>query len=265
MAEKTGKRKRAGQRSGAGEPATKEKLLDMAGRDLAEYGALTVRTLEAVREAGLRYEAGKLLSLEELAKQGLKNKGEYPETYRLSLGEAVSRGEPERFYASYAQDGYCRLGMDSDIYFRLRQGGELTPGCLGGLLTEFGPDRVGWILAHTIQENRDSPEISQENKEWAAAFHVPRNDPLGGSLWLQCVLHIPPAALEAAAGMVREGRARQEGRQENLSLPQKPSILEQLAARTPLDQNGIPAKMVAEKQERQAGRPARTKTDREVR
>ena len=71
---------------------TKERLLFLADNDLALYGRLTVDTLNAVRESGFRYEGGNLLSLQELAGEGPKNKGKYPEVYRLSLGEAKSRG-----------------------------------------------------------------------------------------------------------------------------------------------------------------------------
>ena len=49
---------------------TKELLLFAADNDLALYGRLTVDTLNAVRESGFRYEAGKLLPLQKLAEQG---------------------------------------------------------------------------------------------------------------------------------------------------------------------------------------------------
>lgn len=224
---------------------TKERLLFLADNDLALYGRLTVDTLNAVRESGFRYEGGSLLSLQELAEQGLKDKGKYPEVYRLSLGEAKSRGELERFYDSLFLDSCCRLSMDSAVFFGFREGA-LKPGCMDRILEEYGFDRVEWILAHTIRENRDDPHISQKNREWADAFHVPRNDPIGGSLWLACVMGKPMAAVEQAANLVREEHSRQCSRQKESQAQRKPSIRKQLAADAPAARPSSPGRKVAE-------------------
>lgn len=229
---------------------TKEQLLFAADNDLALYGQLTVETLDAIRESGFRYEAGNLLPLQELAEQGIRNKGKYPEVYRLSLGEASSRGELGRYWASAPLDSACRLSLDSAISRHCR-GGALPPGCLDHILEEYGFDRVEWILANTIHQEGDSAHISRENREWAESFHVPRNDPIGGSAWLGCVMHSPAGAVEAAAGMVREGHRRQEEK----GVRRRPSILGQLAAgripagRLPEGDDGM-EKKVAERQAR---------------
>ena len=224
---------------------TKERLLFLADNDLALYGRLTVDTLNAVREAGFRYERGNLLSLQELVQQGRKNKGKYPEVYRLSLGEAKSRGELDRFYNSFSLDSSCRLAMDSAVYFGFKEG-VLKPGCMEHILEAYGFDRVEWILAHTIRENREDPQISQGNREWADTFHVPRNDPIGGSVWLDCVMGESMEAVEQVADMVREEHSRQRIRQKESRARRKPSILKQLAADAPAAQSLSPDKKVAE-------------------
>lgn len=228
---------------------TKERLLFLADNDLALYGRLTVDTLNAVRESGFRYEDGNLLSLQELAGQGLKSRGKYPEVYRLSLGEAKSRGELERFYDSWHRDSCCRLAMDSAVSQNFRDG-SLKSGCLDRILKEDGFDRVEWVLAHTIRENRDDPKISRGNREWAAAFHVPRNDPIGGSMWLDCVMTSPVEAVEMAASMVREEHSRQQGRQKEGRAGRKPSIRKQLAAGVPVTESQGAERRVAERGER---------------
>lgn len=237
----------AGTRGGnpPGESGRGERLLLQADRDLALYGRLTVDTLDAIREAGFRYEAGRLLSLRELAGQGMKNRGRHPEVYRLSLGEAKSRGELGRFYASERRDSACRLAMDSALLRNCREG-VLKPGCLDRVLEEAGFDRVEWILAHTIHQNRDDPHISRRNREWADTFHVPRDDPIGGSMWLSCVMHSPAEAVEAAANVVREKHCREMDRRKQ----RKPSIRRQLAADAPMAGGGGTTKRVAERDAR---------------
>ncbi len=224
---------------------TKDWLLFLADNDLAMYGKLTVDTLNAVRESGFRYDGGNLLSLQELAEQGQRNKGKYPEVYRLSLGEAKSRGEMERFHASNYRDSCCRLAMDSAVAQNFREG-VLKSGCLDHILKAEGFDRVEWVLAHTIRQKRDDPKISQENREWADAFHVPRNDPIGGSMWRVCVLNSPVEAVEMVADMVREEHSRQCGRQKDNRTRSKPSIRKQLAAGVPVTESHRPERKVAE-------------------
>lgn len=224
---------------------TKERLLFLADNDLALYGRLTVDTLNAVRESGFRYEGGNLLSLQELAGEGPKNKGKYPEVYRLSLGEAKSRGELERFYASHHRDSCCRLAMDSTVFLYFKDG-VLKPGCLDHILEADGFDRVEWVLAHTIRQIRDDPHISQGTREWADTFHVPRNDPIGGSIWLACVMHSPAEAVEMAVDMVREEHSRQRSVQKDSPVRRKPSIRKQLAAGVPAVEPPSQGRKVAE-------------------
>ncbi len=228
---------------------TKEGLLFLADNDLALYGRLTVDTLNAIRESGFRYEDGSLLSLQDLAGQGLKSRGKYPGVYRLSLGEAKTRGELEQFYASEYLNSCCRLAMDSAVFLNFKEG-RLKPGCLDRILKEEGFDRVEWVLAHTIRQIRDDPRISQENREWAARFHVPRNDPIGGSMWLDCVMNSPVEAVEMVASMVREEHERQCTRQKSVRTRRKPSIRKQLAAGVPVTESRAIERKVAERGER---------------
>lgn len=223
------------------ESGLKEQLLFAADNDLALYGMLTVGALDAVREAGFRYEAGKLLSLEELAGQGVKNRGKYPEAYRLSLGEAKSREETGRFWDSDSLNSHCRLGMDSAISFHYKDG-VLPRGCLSHILEEYGFDRVEWVLANTICQHGKSAKISEKNREWAAGFHVPRNDPIGGSTWLSCVMNSPVEAVEQAAVMVQ----REHAMQKQKSAGRRPSIREQLVENAFIARNSGMDKGVAE-------------------
>lgn len=221
------------------EMGVREQLLFAAETDLMLYGLMTVDTLNAIREAGYRYDNGELLSLQELA--GQTGSGKYPAVYRLSLGEAKDRGELEQFWASHAQDRACRLSMVSALLADPGRSGSKAGG-LRRIIGEYGRDRVEWILAHSIVQKKDDGRLSEENKQWAASFHVPRNDPVGGSLWLESVADVPAALLEMAANLVRKGRAMEEqGRKE--------SILGQLAKQH-TDGGSRPADRVADREVR---------------
>lgn len=220
----------------------KEQLLFAADNDMTLFGMLLVDTLDAIREAGFRYEEGELLVLDDLAEQGIRNKGKYPEVYRLSLGEAGSRGEKDRFWVSESLNSTCRLRMDSALYRNFKDG-SLPPGCLDSVLEEYGFDRVEWILANTIHQLKRDRNISRENKEWSDTFHVPRGDPVGGSTWMVCVMGSPPEVVEKAACMVRREHALQKGRKAR----RKPSIMGQLAENALTAKENSVGKKVAER------------------
>ena len=218
-------------------------LLFAAETDMALYGMLTVDTLAVIREAGWRYEDGEPLSLDELAAQaGPGDGGKYPAVYRLSLGEADERGETEQYWASLAQDSACRLSITSALTVDAGKGGTMA-GRLERIMGEWGRDRVEWILANSIAQKKDDGQISGENRRWAASFHVPRNDPVGGSLWRSCVADVPAGLLEQAASFVRKERTPDRKGQDKKG--RKASILKQLAGGYPGDRR--PAEHVADR------------------
>ena len=204
----------------------REQLLFAAKTDLAMYGTMTVDTLNAIREAGLRYDNGELLSLDKLAAQtGKDDSGKYPPVYRLSLGEASQRDEMEQFWKSSSLDSACKLAIYSALKVPTLGNDSVTQR-MERILKDCGRDRVEWILAHSIVQQKDDGHISEENKQWAASFHVPRHDPIGGSFWLSCVVDVSAELLERTVNLVRKeltvDRREPEGKE------RKDSILKQL-------------------------------------
>ena len=227
-------------------------LLLTAEKDLAAHGALTVGTLNAVREAGYRYDNGELLSLDELAGQkGSRAAGErggrkYPPVYRLSLGEAKQRGELEQFWKSSSLDSSCQLAINSALLVRIGRNNHVSES-LKRILEDYGRDRVEWILAHSIVQKKDDGHISEENRQWAASFHVPRNDPIGGSFWLSCVVDGSAELLEQAVNLVRKELTIDRGR--TAGKERKDSILKQLSTLQAAG-GGQPKKSVADREVR---------------
>ena len=225
----------------------REQLLFAAETDLAMYGMMTVDTLNAIREAGYRYDNGELLSLEGLAAQtGKDGSGKYPAVYRLSLGEAKQRDELEQFRRSSLLDSSCQLAIYSALMVPT-VGNDTVSWRMEHILEDCGRDRVEWILAHSIVQKKDDGHISEENKQWAASFHVPRNDPIGGSFWMSCVVDVPADLLEQTVNLVRKeltvDRREPEGKE------QKASILEQLNT-LPVASHRQAGKSVADKEVR---------------
>lgn len=181
----------------------REQLLFAAETDLAMYGQMTVDTLNAIREAGYRYDNGELLSLDELAAQaGKDDSGKYPPVYRLSLGEAKQRGELEQFWKSSSLDSACKLAVYSALTVPMI-GNDTVTRRLKRILEDCGRDRVEWILAHSIVQKKDDGHISAENRQWAASFHVPRSDPIGGGFWRSCVVDVSAELLEKTVNLIR--------------------------------------------------------------
>lgn len=229
------------------EMGLREQLLFAAETDLAMYGMMTVDTLNAIREAGCRYDSGELLSLDELAAQtGKDSSGKYPAVYRLSLGEAKQRDELEQFWKSSTLDDACKLAIYSALTVTTL-GNDSVNRRMKRILEDYGRDRVEWILAHSIVQKKDDGQISEENKQWAASFHVPRNDPIGGSIWLSCVVDVPAELLERTVNLVRRELAAD--RREPEGKEQKASILKQLNTK-PAASHRQPGKSVADREVR---------------
>ena len=140
--------------------------------------------------------------------------------YQQSGEYAQEHGELDAFRASRKAHVACRDAIESAI----REGfdGMYLNADVKGVLAEFGPERVSYVLAATIQGKTWDERFSRSNHAWAAT--VPMVEPEDRRMAYLISSH--PAVLDGFVNMVRKelDAAREQPEK-------KPSIKEQLAAK----------------------------------
>lgn len=152
---------------------------------------------------------------------------EYQKVYRHSLEEAVDRGEKGLFRESHEQNVACKNAIEAAIRENF-DGMHLDKRCLGPVMEEYGPERVEWVLANTLQQNSYDGRFSRSNKEWAEAVTLPESGAAGRGLRWQFAVGSHPAVLDGFVSMVR--REQEAAKTSPEKAGRKPSIKEQLSA-----------------------------------
>lgn len=139
--------------------------------------------------------------------------------YRHSGEYAREHGELEAFRASRQTNVACKEAIEATIQANFDGMYLNTDG--KDVLAEFGPERVSYVLAATIQSKEWDGRFSRSNKAWAAAI------PMFETEDRRCafVVESHPAVLDGFISMVRKEMEAMRKRAE-----QKPSIKAQLAA-----------------------------------
>lgn len=96
--------------------------------------------------------------------------------YRWSIENAVHNNELEEWKASYDENRACAAAIE-EILDNAYDDGSLNQDAATPILDRFGFNRVMWVLASTIRENRTSEEFSKSNIFWATRI-VPMKEQL---------------------------------------------------------------------------------------
>ena len=140
--------------------------------------------------------------------------------YQQSGEYARDHGELEAFRASRKANEACRDAIDAAI--RDGYDGMYLTADTKGVLAEFGPERVSYVLAATLQGQTWDKRFSRSNQEWAAA--VPMFETVDRRL--SYIISSHPAVLDSFVNMVRKELNAMREQPE-----QKPSIKKQLEAK----------------------------------
>ena len=146
---------------------------------------------------------------------------EYPQIYKRSPAEARERGETALFRESHKLNIACKKVVEAAIRENF-DGMHLKKECIRPVMEEYGPDRVEWVLANTLQHLNYDGRFSRSNKEWAGSFDM--GSMHGSDRGLDFIVGSHPAVLDGFVSLVREEREAVRKQQE------KPSIKGQLAA-----------------------------------
>lgn len=142
--------------------------------------------------------------------------------YRQSGGYAREHEELDAFRASRQANVACKEAIEAAIHAGY-DGMYLTADAKG-VLAEFGPERVTYVLAATIQSKDWDERFSRRNKVWAAAVPMFEQEDRRSSY----IIDSHSTLLDGFVGMVRKELDAMRDQLERTA--EKPSIRNQLAA-----------------------------------
>ena len=141
--------------------------------------------------------------------------------YRQTGMYAREHGELEQFRQSNVANIACRAAIEKAIAENF-DGMRLNADAAEPVLSEFGSERVLFVLANTVQHKDWDGRFSRENKAWAAAFVIEPDVVMGMDRRLQFIVNSHPAVLDGFIRMAREAAQNQ----------QRSSVRDQLAHKT---------------------------------
>ena len=150
--------------------------------------------------------------------------------YRQTGMYAREHGELEQFRQSNVANIACRAAIEKAIAENF-DGMRLRADAAEPVLSEFGAERVMFVLANTVQHKDWDGRFSRENKSWAAAFLIEPDVVMGMDRRLQFVVNSHPAVLDGFIRMAREVAQNQQRRSVRDQLAHKPALPKQPATK----------------------------------
>ena len=86
--------------------------------------------------------------------------------YIYSKAEAQEHGELELWRESHKENCKCARAIE-DAISRSFDGRTLQGGCAAEIISQFGFNRVNFVLSNTIREKSHDGRFSPSNKDWS--------------------------------------------------------------------------------------------------
>ena len=150
--------------------------------------------------------------------------------YRQTGMYAREHGELDQFRQSNVANIACRAAIEKAIAENF-DGMRLRADAAEPVLSEFGSERVMFVLANTVQHKDWDGRFSRENKAWAAAFLIEPDVIMGMDRRLQFVVNSHPAVLDGFIRMAREAAQNQQRSSVRDQLAHKPALSKQPAVK----------------------------------
>ncbi len=91
---------------------------------------------------------------------------EYPPLYKNTADVALAAGELDKYRSSMQTNIECRDAIEKAIRDGF-DGMHLPDDCAKDVLKKFGPERVSYVLANTVQQKDWDGRFSHSNRQWA--------------------------------------------------------------------------------------------------
>ena len=153
-------------------------------------------------------------------KETVEEKGEekeYLPVYQQTLQYAMEHGAADDYLDSRKLNIDCKKAIEETIR-RHFDGMRLSLEDSGGVLEQFGTERVSYVLANTLRHLSEDGRFSRDNRVWADGIEVTENIHRGMDMNLDYLVNSHPAVLDGYIHLVR-GEIRMLDVEKKMGIP----------------------------------------------
>lgn len=142
---------------------------------------------------------------------------EYLPVYQQTLQYAMEHGAADDYLDSRKLNIDCKKAIEETINEHF-DGMRLSLEDSGGVLEQFGTERVSYILANTLRHLSEDGRFSRDNRVWADGIEVTENIHRGMDMNLDYLVNSHPAVLDGYIHLVR-GEIRMLDVEKKMGIP----------------------------------------------
>lgn len=153
-------------------------------------------------------------------KETVEEKGEqkgYLPVYQQTLQYAMEHGAADDYLDSRKLNIDCKKAIEETIREEF-DGMRLSLEDSGGVLEQFGTERVSYVLANTLRHLSEDGRFSRDNRVWADGIEVTENIHRGMDMNLDYLVNSHPAVLDGYIHLVR-GEIRMLDVEKKMGIP----------------------------------------------
>lgn len=155
-----------------------------------------------------------------LQEVSVEEKGEqkgYLPVYQQTLQYAMEHGAADDYLDSRKLNIDCKKAIEDTIKEHF-DGMRLSLEDSGGVLEQFGTERVSYVLANTLRHLSEDGRFSRDNRVWADGIEVTENIHRGRDMNLDYLVNSHPAVLDGYIHLVR-GEIRMLDVEKKMGIP----------------------------------------------
>lgn len=142
---------------------------------------------------------------------------EYLPVYQQTLQYAMEHGAADDYLDSRKLNMDCKKAIEETIREHF-DGMRLSLEDSGGVLEQFGTERVSYVLANTLRHLSEDGRFSRDNRVWADGIEVTENIHRGMDMNLDYLVNSHPAVLDGYIHLVR-GEIRMLDVEKKMGIP----------------------------------------------
>lgn len=153
-------------------------------------------------------------------REAVEEKGEQKEylpVYQQTLQYAMEHGAADDYLDSRKLNIDCKKAIEETIREHF-DGMRLSLEDSGGVLEQFGTERVSYVLANTLRHLSEDGRFSRDNRVWADGIEVTENIHRGMDMNLDYLVNSHPAVLDGYIHLVR-GEIRMLDVEKKMGIP----------------------------------------------